>query len=67
MGPNQIEDAREATKHTPYIKLKFKDDFETISKTLNYLISNNIGELISLDANASWSVETTMKVIEYIS
>lgn len=67
MGPNQIEDARETTKQTPFIKLKFKDDFETIAKTLNYLISNNIGELISLDANASWSVETTKKVIEYIS
>lgn len=67
IGENQIEEAKQASKLTPYIKLKFNEDLETIEKNLVQLISENVGKLYVLDANAAWSVETTRKVIEFIA
>lgn len=57
----------ETSKLTSFIKLKFDNDFDSISQTMTYLIKNHIGELFVLDANASWSTETTRKIIEFIS
>ena len=34
---------------------------------MTHLIEANVGELIVLDANASWSSETTKKVITFIA